>query len=80
MTTRQLLNLMGSALLASAALLVVLALIHQGVSEGDVFYDTLGNEVQVDYGLSVTFLLFSLAGVALLNGGILLLAARRTQR
>lgn len=41
------------------------------------FFDNLDNRVHFDPGLSVTFLLFSLAGVALLNGVILLLAASR---
>ena len=80
MTTRGLLNILGRGLLVSAAMLGVLALIHHNTVAADViFYDSLDNEVSFGPGASVTFLLWSLAGVAMLNGGILVLAARRIQ-
>jgi hypothetical protein len=78
MTPRRVLNLGAAALMASAALLAVLALIHHNVVETQVFFfDNLNNEVDFQAGRDVTYLLYSLAAVALLNGIFLRLAARR---
>ena len=77
MTTKQLLNAVGNGLLASAALLVVLAVVHLKTVESTVsFFDGLDNEVVLHPGRDVTFLLFSLAAVAAINGGVLIRAAR----
>lgn len=81
MTSRQLSNLLGTALLAGGALLAVLAVVHHYTIETDVlFFDDLGNEVAYHPGRDVTFLLFSLAGVASSMGGFLISGARRLSR
>ena len=81
MTPKDLANAAGLGLLISAALLVVLAFVHHSTVESSVFFfDELGNEVDYQHGRDVTFLLFSLAGVALVNGGILMSAARGRRR
>ncbi len=79
MTTR-LPQTIGLALVTSAALLVVLACVHQALIESTVFfYDDLGNEVDYVAGRDVTFLIFCLAGVALVNGGAVLWAMRASR-
>jgi len=81
MTPGQLPNLLGKTLLVGGALLAVLAFVHHYTIETDVlFFDRLGNEVHYHPGRDVTFLLFSLAGVALAMGGVLVVGARRLSR
>ena len=76
-TSRHLLNTVGRGLLATAAVLVTLAIIHHITVESTVyFFDNLGNEVELHSGRDVTFLLYSLAGIALFNGALLMQLAR----
>ena len=78
MTSRQLPSLLGNALVAGGVLLAVLAAVNHYTIETDVlFYDNIGNEVHYYPGRDVTFLLFSLAGVAWLMGGFLINGARK---